>query len=112
MLEKGIQIDATQPSTIVIDWLDYDTDYVVIAAVRSKEGTVASDTAEITTAKDTAIDLGQGANTYIVSKAGTYSFTPEKVDGTPIDVDWCKGFSEGADKLTPLNENAVAEGTE
>lgn len=85
VLEKGIQIDATQPSTIVIDWLDYDTDYVVIAAVRSKEGTVASDTAEITTAKDTAIDLGQGANTYIVSKAGTYSFTPEKVDGTPID---------------------------
>ena len=85
VLEKGIQIDATQPSTIVIDWLDYDTDYVVIAAVRSKEGTVASDTAEITTAKDPAIDLGQGANTYIVSKAGTYSFTPEKVDGTPID---------------------------
>ena len=62
VLEKGIQIDATQPSTIVIDWLDYDTDYVVIAAVRSKEGTVASDTAEITTAKDPAIDLGQGAN--------------------------------------------------
>ena len=46
VLEKGIQIDATQPSTIVIDWLDYDTDYVVIAAVRSKEGTVASDTAK------------------------------------------------------------------
>ena len=33
------------------------------------------------------------------------------IDGTPIDVDWCKGFAEGADKLTPLNEDVVAEGT-
>ena len=33
------------------------------------------------------------------------------IDGTPIDVDWCKGFAEGADKLTPLNEAVVAEGT-
>ena len=34
------------------------------------------------------------------------------LDGTEIDVDWCKGFAEGADKLTPLNEKTVAEGTE
>ena len=33
------------------------------------------------------------------------------IDGTPIDVDWCKGFAEGADKLTPLNEAVIAEGT-
>lgn len=33
------------------------------------------------------------------------------VDGTPIDVDWCKGFAEGANKITELNEAAVAEGT-
>lgn len=33
------------------------------------------------------------------------------VDGTPIDVDWCKGYAEGADRITELNEAAVAEGT-
>ena len=34
------------------------------------------------------------------------------LDGTAIDTDWCKGFSEGADKITPLNEKVVAEGTD
>ena len=34
------------------------------------------------------------------------------IDGTAIDTDWCKGFAEGADKITPLNDKVVAEGTE
>ena len=33
------------------------------------------------------------------------------VDGTPIPVDWCKGFSDGAVRITELNEAAVAPGT-
>lgn len=33
------------------------------------------------------------------------------IDGTAIETDWCRGFAEGADKITELNENAVAEGT-
>ena len=33
------------------------------------------------------------------------------IDGTAIDTDWCKGFAEGADKLTDLNDKVVAEGT-
>ena len=33
------------------------------------------------------------------------------IDGTPIDVDWCKGLSEGAVLITALNESTVAEGT-
>lgn len=33
------------------------------------------------------------------------------IDGTPIDVDWCKGYAEGADKITKLNDAAIAEGT-
>ena len=32
------------------------------------------------------------------------------IDGTAIDTDWCKGFAEGADKLTDLNDKVVAEG--
>ena len=34
------------------------------------------------------------------------------IDGTTIDTDWCKGFAEGADKITPLNDKVVAKGTE
>ena len=34
------------------------------------------------------------------------------IDGTAIDTDWCKGFAEGADKITPLNDKVVAKGTE
>ena len=34
------------------------------------------------------------------------------LDGTAIDTDWCKGFAEGADKITALNDKTVAEGTE
>ncbi|MDY3919817.1 MAG: BMP family ABC transporter substrate-binding protein [Candidatus Limivivens sp.] len=33
------------------------------------------------------------------------------LDGTPIDVDWCKGYADGADQITALNEAAVAPGT-
>lgn len=34
------------------------------------------------------------------------------IDGEDIDVDWCNGFAEGADRLTDLNADVVAEGTE
>lgn len=34
------------------------------------------------------------------------------IDGTPIDTDWCKGYAEGADKITELNTAAIAEGTQ
>ena len=37
--------------------------------------------------------------------------TKSVIDGTAIDTDWCKGFAEGADKLTDLNDKVVAEGT-
>lgn len=33
------------------------------------------------------------------------------IDGEDIDVDWCKGLADGADRLTDLNEAVVAEGT-
>lgn len=33
------------------------------------------------------------------------------VDGEAIDVDWAKGLNDGADLLTTLNEDTVAEGT-
>lgn len=41
-----------------------------------------------------------------------YEFATKSVlDGTAIPADWCQGYSEGADKITELNEGVVAEGT-
>ena len=41
-----------------------------------------------------------------------YTYAVQSVlDGTAIDTDWCKGYTDGADKITELNEAAVAEGT-
>ena len=34
------------------------------------------------------------------------------LDGKAIDTDWCKGFSEDAVRITPVNEAVVAEGTD
>lgn len=33
------------------------------------------------------------------------------LDGNAIDIDWCQGYTEGADCITPLNETVIAEGT-
>lgn len=33
------------------------------------------------------------------------------LDGNVIDIDWCQGYTEGADCITPLNETVIAEGT-
>ena len=33
------------------------------------------------------------------------------MNGEEIETDWCRGFAEGADKLTELNDKVVAEGT-
>lgn len=41
-----------------------------------------------------------------------YTYAVQSViDGTAIETDWCRGFAEGADKITELNEGVVAEGT-
>ncbi len=33
------------------------------------------------------------------------------MDGKTIDTDWCQGYADGADKITELNSEVVAEGT-
>ncbi len=41
-----------------------------------------------------------------------YTYAVQSVlDGTAIDTDWCQGYADGADKITALNDAAVAEGT-
>lgn len=41
-----------------------------------------------------------------------YTYAVESVmNGQTIATDWCQGYAEGADKITALNENIIAEGT-
>ena len=41
-----------------------------------------------------------------------YTYAVECVmNGEAIVTDWCQGYVEGADKITPLNETVIAEGT-
>lgn len=41
-----------------------------------------------------------------------YTYAVQSViDGTAIDTDWCKGYVDGANHITALNDAAVAEGT-
>lgn len=42
-----------------------------------------------------------------------YTYAVQSVlDGTTIDTDWCQGYTEGANRITELNQNAIAPGTE
>ena len=42
-----------------------------------------------------------------------YTYAVKAVmNGEKIDKDWCKGYSEGADCITELNKDTIAEGTE
>lgn len=41
-----------------------------------------------------------------------YTYAAQSVaDGTPIVTDWCRGYAEGADRITELNEAVTAAGT-
>ena len=67
-----------------------------------------------------------GYNVSMISVAPTTALTSASIDwgsyytyatestmnGTAFDTDWCKGYADGADKITELNADAVAEGTD
>lgn len=47
-----------------------------------------------------------------INWAPYYTYAVECVmNGEAIVTDWCQGYVEGADKITPLNETVIAEGT-
>lgn len=48
-----------------------------------------------------------------INWAPYYTYAVQSVlDGTAIETDWCQGYVEGADRITDLNTNAIAAGTE
>lgn len=60
----------------------------------------------------TAVAPTQALTSASIDWAPYYTYAVQCiVDGTAIDTDWCKGYEEGADKITALNEAAIAPGT-
>ncbi|WP_417013455.1 hypothetical protein [Alistipes sp.] len=87
LAEGGNRIAADAATTVRIGALKWNTTYVVIAAVASGDGLYAAASVELTVGEepDLSTDLGAGANCYIVSQAGDYSFVPQHVNGLPVE---------------------------
>ena len=86
ILDSGIEVPFDAPTTVTIDeGIEPNTTYVIAAAVESRDEVFAMQSLELTTeAEVAATDLGTGANCYIVSEQGSYSFEPKKVSGEAI----------------------------
>ncbi len=83
---------------VTVSGLDWDQTYTIQVAAMSYSGEYAS-TQESFFVKLDWKDLGNPANTYIVTSGGFYGFVPEKVDGTPIKIasaDWVWATSDEA----------------
>lgn len=83
----GIRVAADGATPVSIEAPKWNTTYVVIAAAASADGLYAAASVELTVGEepDRSTDLGAGANCYVVSQAGEYSFVPQHVNGLPIE---------------------------
>ena len=83
----GVKVAADAATSVEIEALKWNTTYVVIAAVANADGLCAAASVELTVGEepDLSVDLGAGANCYVVSQAGEYSFVPQHVNGLPIE---------------------------
>ena len=90
VLGKGTALKADGEEKVTVENLEPATEYVITAAAVSEDGLYATATESFVTSEKKA-SLGDPANTYIVTEAGTHSFLAKKVDGTDINIvsaDW------------------------
>lgn len=82
---KGVRIAPDTETKIEIPGLEWGGHYVVMAAVQSESGLYETAAEEFTISEaPDAADLGAGANCYMVTEQGFYSFTPLHVSGEPV----------------------------
>lgn len=105
ILTSGKQVDAESDTEITIGDLDYSTDYVILAAAKSRTGHIATASLTLRTAEEFIPTFTQPANCYIVPEAGDYSFYTKTTNGSAIEgiahVDWIwasKSDSNAADQ--------------
>lgn len=83
--DDGIEIEANTDVEVRCT-LDWDKSYTVYAVAASIDGEYVSETRTVSLTTETFRDLGDPANTYIVSSAGYYGFKPHRVDGSIINI--------------------------
>ena len=89
---SGKAVDADVPTTVTVENLAYETLYIFAVAVESVSGDRVVETLSHTTGAKPDGPMPAPANTYVVSRSGTFRFKTEKVSGEPIgnivSADW------------------------
>ncbi|MGN0187897.1 MAG: hypothetical protein ACI395_00110, partial [Candidatus Cryptobacteroides sp.] len=86
----GVEVDANTTASVSLN-LEWDCSYTIYVAAASIDGQCVSASRKVSLTNENYYDLGDPANTYIVSEAGFYGFKTKKVDGsliTVVSVDW------------------------
>ena len=119
---------ATMEVQYTNSWADMSGEAEVAASLIADDCVLISQHADTTGAPSTCQTSGVpcvGYNVSMISVAPDtaltsasinwgpyYTYAVESViNGTAIDTDWCKGYAEGADCITELNEKTIAAGT-
>lgn len=126
---RSVCESATMEVTYVNSWASFDLEKEAAEALIA-DGCVLisqhSDTTGAATACEAAGVPIVGYNISMIETAPTQALTSASInwapymtyavqsvlDGVAFDTDWCRGYADGADRITELNEAAVAEGTE
>lgn len=125
---RSVCPSATMEVTYTNSWASFDLEKEAAEALIADKCVLISQHADTTGAATASEAAGVpivGYNISMIATAPNWALTSASinwapyvtyavksiVDGTPIDVDWCHGYAEGADQITELNEAVVAEGT-
>lgn len=126
---KSVCPSATMEVTYVNSWASFDLEKEAAEALIANGCVLISqhsDTTGAATACEAAGVPIVGYNVSMIATAPNTALTSASInwgpyvtyavqsviDGTPFDTDWCKGYEDGANKITELNDKAIAEGTE
>lgn len=125
---KSVCPDVTMEVKYTNSWASFDLEKECAEALIADGCVLISQHADTTGAPTACEAAGVpvvGYNVSMIETAPTQALTSAAInwgpyctyavqsvlDGTAIDTDWCKGIADGANGITELNEDAVAEGT-
>ncbi len=125
---RSVCPSATMEVKYTNSWADMSAEAEVANALIADGCVLISQHADTTGAPSACEAAGVpcvGYNVSMISVAPNTALTSASIDwsvyytyavkcamnGEEIETDWCRGFAEGADKLTELNDKVVAEGT-
>lgn len=126
---RSVCPSATMEVTYTNSWADFSLEQEAANSLIADKCVLISQHADTTGAPTACEAAGVpvvGYNVDMIPTAPNYALTSASInwapyytyavqsvlDGKAIDTDWCQGYSEGADKITELNKNAIAAGTE